>query len=1805
MDTSFDNSQSLILEEEIDKDYEPSGHEVQEYAEWLGMDMDNDKDLLWIAKAGLKAPLPKPWKPCSTGEDGEVFYFNFDTQESVWDHPCDEYHRRLYQKERAKKNGLPYNEEEVEEIGRRLGLLPEKNSDDTGDPLENSAALGASASGGASAMSATSSASGFDDSGKKKKKKDKKEKKSKKDKKEKDDDLPKLEAPKTLAPLSARGPLPGRGMPSTDRDDEEEAEDEPEVAPRLSRTSSRAPSLSGKSGLSDDDQDEEEEEEWPASGKSADKREPIKAGEEEVEEEIDIDETVLSAASAVSPAGAPPAAPDMPPPPSAAAGMPPPPSAAAGTPPAPPQEEPQALAETEQERKRRELEVEAERARLEEVHKKNISALQAEHKNKLAKQRRELQEEFDLERDKAFGELQDKHEKQIRDEKVRLQQEFAIKKVRAKEEIENLLQSEEDLKAKLREAQSETARLRAEEASLSRKSLDSDGKARKLEEELNKLRSEASKKSDSEEGEVKQLKAELASKAEEVDRVKAELASKAEEVDRVKAEALATSERFKQWEAEMQELQTLAGKEGETKEELAKLKEEVAKLKEELKAKAEQCESLEKAAKDRGSAAEKSMQDKLDEMAKQVATAKADLEQAEQEKSAALTKVAGLEATVQGELEARDRLQHKVTDMQAELAQAASHESKLAELRRELEARSAECTALRQAAASGSDAATEEARHARTALEEERRASAKAAAEAASATRELAVLKAELDASAAECQRLRAKSMDETSRSGEDIQRLKAQLTEEREASTSAKAAAVATNRELVVLKAELDGRVKEQERLQARSSEEAKAASEEHRRLQGQVTEERNLATQVQAQLAAAQRELSLIKAELDARDVECKRLQERVAGSSEASQDELRRVQASLEQERTASAQARAEAGSAVREIANLKAELETRNAECGRLRGEVATAATTASSASATSEETRRLQAQLEEERALASRSKAEAAQSARELASLRAELQSWRSECGRLKAEASGDELRRLQSMVEEERANASRARAEAAEALAKARAQANAVEAELEARSAECGRMRAELLAARPGGGTTVLTDSEARELVALRSQVLDQQAEVETLRQQVDRPLAGMKSEEDRNLRAMIKDRDDTILRLRSDLAQNSATHSREVEELRSKITEARQEERLRRADTEGAIVADLKAQLRTRASDAEQLHSEVRASTSELERVRAEARSAEARVAARETSSVEAAKASVTEQWKRDVERLEAALQSKSADAGTAREQAERALREVRRLEQEESKVAKRFEGLQNESEQAQFVTQQVREEAADSERRLEDARTALRAERAARAQAEAQVREGHRELRVLKSHLQEQVGEADLVVNEARKCRHELADKEMEVVRLQEQIRALDAELREMRALQGSHASQTELILRRRMAELAERERRLDEKEQHLMEEEELLGDRRPADLQADAPRLGFTGLKTAVELSALSPNVAAAVEPEELTLAPGQEAPAADAATSGEQLEKGAARPHAGARGQDAEADQCEDVGDAPAWSDDGGEAEVRFEAIAQPSKPPPGSPSVGIGGLGIEPDGQAPEGQLASEALAALDSRRRELRRERAALEELRRQWKLDSHRLRSVGGTAQSQALLNEARIALDERAAVLNRAIDEFRSLERALTQKQGGRSRRNRTPPAHGENGGLGPVGSNTAAAALKAARGDTGGAATPRSVSGGANWGMPCEEADVIRRWQQILGPDLNSAAAMPPRSARGSSNAGDRLRSYSPLSGRRSRASREAVDQHLNWLNNFSREVASARPASARGRYAGGYVSAVPGRLAVPYF
>lgn len=93
----------LILEEDYDENYEPTEQEIKEYAtDVLGLSISSDSDLIWIARQGIKEPLPPEWKPIQD-VSGDIYYFNFENGQSMWDHPCDEYYRGLYLQEKKKK----------------------------------------------------------------------------------------------------------------------------------------------------------------------------------------------------------------------------------------------------------------------------------------------------------------------------------------------------------------------------------------------------------------------------------------------------------------------------------------------------------------------------------------------------------------------------------------------------------------------------------------------------------------------------------------------------------------------------------------------------------------------------------------------------------------------------------------------------------------------------------------------------------------------------------------------------------------------------------------------------------------------------------------------------------------------------------------------------------------------------------------------------------------------------------------------------------------------------------------------------------------------------------------------------------------------------------------------------------------------------------------------------------------------------------------------------------------------------------------------------------------------------------------------------------------------------------------------------------------------------------------------------------------------------------------------------------------------------------------------------------------------
>ena len=84
---------------------DPASTEIIRYAEFLGIDLKRDSDLIWTADHVLRATLPPKWQLCSKCCEDEIVHycFNSETLESQWDHPCDEHYRQIYILEKERK----------------------------------------------------------------------------------------------------------------------------------------------------------------------------------------------------------------------------------------------------------------------------------------------------------------------------------------------------------------------------------------------------------------------------------------------------------------------------------------------------------------------------------------------------------------------------------------------------------------------------------------------------------------------------------------------------------------------------------------------------------------------------------------------------------------------------------------------------------------------------------------------------------------------------------------------------------------------------------------------------------------------------------------------------------------------------------------------------------------------------------------------------------------------------------------------------------------------------------------------------------------------------------------------------------------------------------------------------------------------------------------------------------------------------------------------------------------------------------------------------------------------------------------------------------------------------------------------------------------------------------------------------------------------------------------------------------------------------------------------------------------------
>ncbi|CAF5113069.1 unnamed protein product, partial [Rotaria sp. Silwood1] len=91
-------------QQDIDDDLFDKKERIDENAESTDEEIhpEKEKDLLWLTREGLRKPLSLGWKACQE-ENGELYYFYFNTRKSSWDHPYDDIYKTHVIQAREKK----------------------------------------------------------------------------------------------------------------------------------------------------------------------------------------------------------------------------------------------------------------------------------------------------------------------------------------------------------------------------------------------------------------------------------------------------------------------------------------------------------------------------------------------------------------------------------------------------------------------------------------------------------------------------------------------------------------------------------------------------------------------------------------------------------------------------------------------------------------------------------------------------------------------------------------------------------------------------------------------------------------------------------------------------------------------------------------------------------------------------------------------------------------------------------------------------------------------------------------------------------------------------------------------------------------------------------------------------------------------------------------------------------------------------------------------------------------------------------------------------------------------------------------------------------------------------------------------------------------------------------------------------------------------------------------------------------------------------------------------------------------------
>lgn len=97
----------------------PDVADLHEYSMSLGVDADQDEDLLWVVQEAFDAPLRGSWAEYTNAE-GRVYYFHEASSKSTWEHPMDGVYRELLGVVRKVRAEAP-----IEQEKKRVALIRE------------------------------------------------------------------------------------------------------------------------------------------------------------------------------------------------------------------------------------------------------------------------------------------------------------------------------------------------------------------------------------------------------------------------------------------------------------------------------------------------------------------------------------------------------------------------------------------------------------------------------------------------------------------------------------------------------------------------------------------------------------------------------------------------------------------------------------------------------------------------------------------------------------------------------------------------------------------------------------------------------------------------------------------------------------------------------------------------------------------------------------------------------------------------------------------------------------------------------------------------------------------------------------------------------------------------------------------------------------------------------------------------------------------------------------------------------------------------------------------------------------------------------------------------------------------------------------------------------------------------------------------------------------------------------------------------------------------------------------------------